>query len=77
MIGTDDEPVRLDTVTAVHRGRARAARAPRGRGDTDRLPAPDKRLSNALLRSTGFTFAYPTYREGYRAVIAGDGTRHP
>jgi nucleoside-diphosphate-sugar epimerase len=37
----------------------------------------DKLLSNELLRNTGFTFAYPTYREGYRAVLAGDGTRHP
>lgn len=52
------------------------------------LPAPrltgaesqrggDKRLSNALLRSTGFTFSYPTYVEGYRALLAGIGTRHP
>lgn len=51
------------------------------------LPAPtpseaesqrggDKRLSNALLRSTGFTFTYPSYVEGYRALIAGDGRRH-
>ncbi|TFB51337.1 NAD-dependent epimerase/dehydratase family protein [Cryobacterium tagatosivorans] len=52
------------------------------------LPAPtitetlgprggDKRLRNQLLRSTGFSFSYPSYREGYRAVLAGRGTRHP
>ena len=51
------------------------------------LPAPtetkadsqrggDKRLSNRRLRETGFTFRYPTYVEGYRAVLAGDGIRH-
>ncbi|TFD47824.1 NAD-dependent epimerase/dehydratase family protein [Cryobacterium frigoriphilum] len=51
------------------------------------LPAPrltgaesqrggDKRLSNALLRSTGFEFTYPSYVEGYRALLAGVGTRH-
>ena len=36
-----------------------------------------KRLSNALLRSTGFRFEHPTWREGYRAVLAGRGVRHP
>ncbi|TFC37151.1 NAD-dependent epimerase/dehydratase family protein [Cryobacterium sp. TMT2-42-4] len=37
----------------------------------------DKRLRNQLLLGTGFTFSYPTYREGYRAVLAGRGIRHP
>ncbi|MDJ0377367.1 SDR family NAD(P)-dependent oxidoreductase [Cryobacterium sp. PH31-L1] len=37
----------------------------------------DKLLSNQLLRDTGFTFSYSTYREGYRALLAGGGTRHP
>ena len=52
------------------------------------LPAPqltvresqrggDKRVSNALLRGTGFEFSYPSYVEGYRALLAGAGTRHP
>lgn len=36
-----------------------------------------RRCRNALLVSTGFRFAYPTYREGYRSVLAGAGTRHP
>ena len=44
-------------------------------------PAPsrggDKRCSNTRLRSSGFTLDYPTYREGYRAVLAGHGVRHP
>ncbi|TFB70942.1 SDR family NAD(P)-dependent oxidoreductase [Cryobacterium sp. Hz9] len=37
----------------------------------------DKLLRNQLLRDTGFTFTYPTYREGYRALLSGLGTRHP
>ena len=37
----------------------------------------DKRLRNRLLLDTGFTFGDPTYREGYRAVLAGNGIRHP
>jgi nucleoside-diphosphate-sugar epimerase len=72
---TDDEPVRLDdvlTFLAAELGVAAPAPAPpRGR-----QAGGDKRLSNALLRGTGFSFTYPTYREGYRAVLAGEGTRH-
>ncbi|MET3809359.1 NAD-dependent epimerase/dehydratase family protein [Arthrobacter sp. UYEF3] len=37
----------------------------------------NKRISNALLRSTRFEFQYPSFREGYRAVLAGVGERHP
>ncbi|WP_426225194.1 NAD-dependent epimerase/dehydratase family protein [Pseudarthrobacter sp. DSP2-3-2b1] len=37
----------------------------------------NKRVSNALLRGTGFKFAYPSFREGYREVLAGAGVRHP
>jgi nucleoside-diphosphate-sugar epimerase len=37
----------------------------------------NKRASNGLLRSTGFEFQYPSFREGYRAVLAGVGVRHP
>jgi nucleoside-diphosphate-sugar epimerase len=37
----------------------------------------DKRCSNQRLRETGFEFAFPTYIEGYRAVLAGQGERHP
>ena len=49
--------------------------APRPAPPSGRQAGGDKRLSNALLRSTGFTPAYPTFREGYRAVLAGEGTR--
>lgn len=37
----------------------------------------NKRCSNALLRSTGFEFAYPSFRGGYRDILAGKGVRHP
>ncbi|BCW69874.1 NAD(P)-dependent oxidoreductase [Arthrobacter sp. NicSoilB8] len=37
----------------------------------------NKRCSNGLLRSTGFEFHYPSFREGYRAILAGAGVRHP
>ncbi|MFA9431787.1 SDR family oxidoreductase [Egicoccus sp. AB-alg2] len=37
----------------------------------------DKCCRNDRLVATGFRFTYPTYREGYTAVLAGAGTRHP
>lgn len=74
VIGTDDEPVRLDTVTRFIADEL-GVTLPTATEATP--PEPAKRLSNALLRSTGFTFTYPTYREGYRAVIAGEGVRYP
>ena len=37
----------------------------------------NKRCSNALLRETGLSLKYPTFREGYRDILAGVGVRHP
>ena len=37
----------------------------------------DKRCSNKRLRATGFQLTFPTYKEGYRALLAGEGVRHP
>ncbi|HEV7949376.1 MAG TPA: SDR family NAD(P)-dependent oxidoreductase [Glaciihabitans sp.] len=45
--------------------------------DTDSERGGDKRCSNALLLATGFQFRYPSYVEGYRALLAGEGVRHP
>lgn len=73
VIGTDDEPVRLEEVyrfLAASLGVSLEV-APAA------TPGGGVPLSNAVLRSTGFAFTYPTYREGYRAVVAGEGTRHP
>ncbi|MET1063615.1 MAG: SDR family oxidoreductase [Arthrobacter sp.] len=50
-------------------------------GEPTRVGEPsrggNKRCSNALLRSTGFEFSYPSYREGYRDILAGVGVRYP
>ncbi len=35
-----------------------------------------KRCDNTRLRESGFVFSYPTYREGYAAVLKGTGVRH-
>lgn len=48
------EPLAID-----HREPTEAVRYQRG----------NKRISNARIRSTGFEFKYPTYQEGYEALI--------
>jgi nucleoside-diphosphate-sugar epimerase len=37
----------------------------------------NKRISNQRILDAGFVFSYPSYREGYRAVLAGTASRHP
>jgi len=78
-VGVDDEPAELGTVLrwmaarlgvpepplAEAEGR-RAVRA--GRGLRTR-----KRCRNRLLRESGFTFRYPTFREGYEAILRESG----
>jgi nucleoside-diphosphate-sugar epimerase len=73
---TDDEPARLDDVSAFLAAELGVPEPLRAESD-GRQGAGDKRLSNALLRSTGWVPRSPSFREGYRAVIAGEGTRHP
>ena len=74
-LGVDDEPARLDDVLLFLADEL-GVPAPPTAPPTGRQAGGDKRLSNARLRSTGFAFAYPTFREGYRAVLGGQGTRH-
>ncbi len=60
-VGTDDEPAQMGDVMAFLAERLGvAATAP-----ADPTLGTGKRLSNALLRSTGWTPAFPTFREGY------------
>ena len=75
-LGTDDEPSRLDDVLRFLAAELGLPEPTVGDGDA-RQAGGDKRLSNALLRSTGWEPRYPTFREGYRAVLAGEGVRHP
>jgi nucleoside-diphosphate-sugar epimerase len=75
VIGVDGEPAELSEVQrflarelgvpeppAEEEGSARAAVGRRARSN--------KRCSNELLVSLGYELAYPTYREGYRAMLA-------
>lgn len=73
---TDDEPVPLDDVLRFLAAELGAPEPVRGEGD-GRQAGGDKRLVNARLRASGWAPRYPSFREGYRAVLAGDGVRYP
>jgi nucleoside-diphosphate-sugar epimerase len=74
-LGVDNAPVRGAAVLEfladeLHSAKPQLVETTSARGG-------DKRCSNARLRATGFEFSYPDYRSGYRAVLAGEGRRHP
>lgn len=74
-VGVDDDPADLGDVLrflAVEMGFPEPPVGPAGEAR-----GGNKRCSNSLLRSTGLGFEYPSFREGYRAVLAGTGVRHP
>ncbi|HRQ64455.1 MAG TPA: SDR family oxidoreductase [Xanthomonadaceae bacterium] len=69
-LGVDDEPA---TECAVMHWLAERLGVPEPRPASEPVrhgPLGNKRLSNRLIRATGFEFMYPTFREGYAAVIA-------
>ena len=74
-LGVDDEPVELEQVLDFLAAELGTEPGPPAPASSSR--GGNRRLSNARLRGTGFEFTYPTFREGYRALLAGDGVRHP
>lgn len=77
LLGTDTEPARASEVADFVRHLLGLPGLPARPAPETTSEPPGRRLSSAALRATGFTFAHPTYREGYAAVIGGRGERHP
>ncbi|PYI64211.1 NAD(P)-dependent oxidoreductase [Arthrobacter livingstonensis] len=75
-IGVDDLPVdRREVVEFL--ARSLDLPAPEVANDSPRAQVSrGKRCDNNRLREIGFVFSYPTYREGYAAVLDGCGVRH-
>ena len=44
-------------------------------GLRDNQPRANRRISNAVLRSIGFTLSYPTFREGYKDALILERSR--
>lgn len=73
-LGVDHAPVERGEVVAWL---ARELGLPEPPAGPARARGDDKRCRNDRLVASGFVFRYPTYVEGYRAVLRGAGTRHP
>jgi nucleoside-diphosphate-sugar epimerase len=73
-LGVDSEPAPEAEVLAWLAARLGVAlpcaSEPPASGET-RRSSGTKRCSNARLLATGFRFRYPTYREGYEALLRG------
>lgn len=68
-LGVDDEPTSL---CEVYRHLARLLDAPEPPSDPDMSrDRSNKRCSNQRLRASGYTFHYPSFREGYRSMVEG------
>ncbi|WP_457972418.1 SDR family oxidoreductase [Arthrobacter sp. D1-17] len=74
-VGVDNDPAELGDVLRFLAAELGLDAPPTG--DAGDARAGNKRCSNALLRATGYSFRYPTFREGYRDILAGVGVRHP
>lgn len=74
-IGVDDDPADLGSVLRFLAEELGLAEPPVG--DAGPARGGNKRCRNTLLRSTGVELSFPTFREGYRSVLAGHGTRNP
>jgi len=76
-LGVDNAPVLMNEVVTFLAAELGLPTPPVDEDPAESLRGGDKRLSNRLLLSTGFTFQFPSYAEGYRSLLAGEGTRHP
>ena len=74
-LGVDNDPAEYGDVLRFLAAELRLPEPPEGPANDG--GAGDKRCSNRRLRSTGFVFTYPSYKEGYQAILAGEGVRHP
>ena len=75
-VAVDDAPVTECEVLEWLAARLGAPAPRRVRGGDAAARGSGKRCSNARLRESGYRFRYPTYREGYAAVLADEGVRY-
>lgn len=78
VLGVDDDPAEKGAVLRFLADELHLPHPPPAEDDTvGQGRGGDKRCRNDLLRATGWAPTYPTFREGYRAMLAGEGVRHP
>lgn len=69
-IGVDDEPADRRAVVEWLADRLGVTPPPHAHDVGDASAVRGKRCSNRLLRTSGYRFRYPTFREGYADVLA-------
>src|SRR5690606_34930417 len=76
LVLSDDEPATQADVVRFLAERLGVPPPPRADGDVDGQlrRGGDKRCRNARLKATGYQLLYPTYREGYAAML-GEASR--
>jgi nucleoside-diphosphate-sugar epimerase len=74
-VGVDCEPARESDVLAWLAQRIGVTRAPTDAdaGTSVRRARGSKRCRNTLLLASGYRFRYPTYKEGYAALLGAEG----
>lgn len=70
-LGVDDEPALQCTVMDWLAERLGCPRPPRVAGETQPPRGGNRRARNERLHASGYRPLYPTFREGYAAVLAG------
>lgn len=74
-LGVDDEPAdRCDVLRWLAAELGVRPPSANGAEDPDASRRANKRCSSARLRASGLALRYPTYREGYRALIGAEGS---
>ncbi len=73
-VGSDEAPTPMGEILDWIAARLGLPPPPVGEDAPDVLQrGGNKRLSSARLRASGFAFRYPTYREGFGALLAAPG----
>lgn len=80
LVAVDDEPTAYDELLAGLAELTGAPRPPLQEPDASQAESAlrsNKRCRNALLRARGYTFRFPSWREGYTALLRGTDPRDP
>ncbi|GAB3620884.1 SDR family oxidoreductase [Glutamicibacter endophyticus] len=73
----DDEPAQLAQVYTFLAAKLGVPLPPEQHAEPTDRRGGDRRISNARLRASGWQPEFPSYREGYDAMLTGQGVRHP
>ncbi len=70
-VGVDEAPAPERDVYAFLADLLHVSLAPGERTESSPRTAGNKRCDGSLLRATGYQFRFPSYREGYKAMLEG------